>query len=145
MIGPDEEIEVTLDELAEAMYLRRHADFDVEPVPWDEQDSTAYDVARARALFEEVRKVQANRAYATIDRLTREEAKRHTEPCFSLGPRIGSEDERPLCLQPNYHQGPHRGYQGSGFESQTWGDPKMRDGRLVRDWQAGSRDFTVEL
>lgn len=143
MIRPDEEIEVTLDELAEAMYRRRHADFDVEPIPWEEQGSTAYDVARARALFEELRRVQTARVYAAIGRLTTEEERRNTEPCFSLGPRIGGEG-RPLCLKPNYHEGPHRGYEGSGFEREQWGDPKMRDGRLVRDWQAGDRQFEVQ-
>jgi len=57
------------------------------------------------------------------------------EPCYSRGPRIGGEDERPLCLEPNTPEHLHRGYPGSGFDSQTWGNPPYRDADLVREWR----------
>ena len=44
--------------------------------------------------------------------------------CWSWGPRIG-DDTRPVCKQPFGHDGPHRGFDGSGFESETWGAPRM--------------------
>lgn len=137
MIQPNDDIDITLDELGEALYLQRHAHFDVDPVPWEEQDSTAFDMARARSLFQMLQRVQRDRAERTISRLLLEPV----EPCFSRGPRIGSEDERPLCLRPNYHEGPHEGYEGSGFERERWGDPKMRDTMLVREWLAGERIY----
>ncbi len=44
--------------------------------------------------------------------------------CWSWGPRIG-DDTRPVCKQPFGHDGPHRGFDGSGFESETWGGPLL--------------------
>ena len=57
------------------------------------------------------------------------------EVCGSMGPRIGDEPERPRCAQPLDHDGQHRGFPGSGFESVQWGGPIMRDGDFARTYR----------
>lgn len=42
-----------------------------------------------------------------------------SEPCGSRGPRIGSEG-RPLCELTRGHSQRHQGFEGSGFENETW-------------------------
>ena len=57
------------------------------------------------------------------------------EVCGSMGPRIGDEPERPRCAQPLDHDGQHRGFPGSGFESVQWGGPIVRDGDFARTYR----------
>ena len=57
------------------------------------------------------------------------------EVCGSMGPRIGDEPERPRCAQPLDHDGQHRGFPGSGFESVQWGAPIMRDEDFARTYR----------
>lgn len=49
------------------------------------------------------------------------------EHCGSIGPRIGCNEERPRCGRALGHSGLHRGFDGSGFEREQWGDPLWRD------------------
>lgn len=53
--------------------------------------------------------------------------------CGSRGPRIG--EDSPRCAQELDHRGLHRGFDGSGFERETWGDPLSRDLEFARDWE----------
>ena len=57
------------------------------------------------------------------------------EVCGSVGPRIGDEPERPRCAQPLDHDGQHRGFPGSGFESVQWGGPIVRDEDFARTYR----------
>lgn len=54
--------------------------------------------------------------------------------CGSIGPRIG-EDGSPRCAEYLGHSWTHRGFEGSGFESEHWGDPINRDAVFAKDWQ----------
>jgi hypothetical protein len=55
------------------------------------------------------------------------------EVCGSQGPRIG-DDSSPRCAQELSHAGMHRGFEGSGYEREAWGEPLMRDTRFVREF-----------
>lgn len=57
-----------------------------------------------------------------------------TAVCGSRGPRIGEEGS-PRCAGPLGHDGPHKGFKGSGFENEWWGDPLMRDAKFAADWE----------
>ena len=59
------------------------------------------------------------------------------EICGSRGPRIGEEGS-PRCARHYGHPGPHRGFEGSGFERELWGDPIMRDMQFVNEYKGGA-------
>ena len=58
-----------------------------------------------------------------------------SEVCASRGPILGSEGQ-PRCAQRLGHPGLHRGFPGSGFEHEFWGDPLMRDTVFASEWSA---------
>lgn len=58
------------------------------------------------------------------------------EVCGSTGPRVG--ETRPRCGGDLDHEGPHRGFPGSGFEDVFWGAPLLRDEAFAREYRAGT-------
>jgi hypothetical protein len=59
------------------------------------------------------------------------------EVCGSKGPRIANSG-KPRCGLYVNHDGLHRGFEGSGFERETWGAPAMRDMEFVNEYGVGA-------
>lgn len=55
--------------------------------------------------------------------------------CGSRGPHIDGQGS-PRCAGPLEHPGLHKGFQGSGFEREWWGDPAWRDVEFASEWAA---------